>query len=107
MLENEGIEEQIRQFTAKELLVKPERLKAETSLQDLGVAGDDGVEFMQAFAVRFGIDLADFESDLYFGPEAGCDPLTLLFYLFSPGTRPKFAPITLGDLVQAAQEGKW
>ncbi len=107
MLDNEGIEEHIRQFTSNELRVKPEKLKAQTSLQDLGVDGDDGIEFMQAFAQRFGVNLADFESSFYFGAEGGCNPLILLVYLFFPASRPKFVPITVSDLLQAAQERKW
>ena len=108
MMENESPEEQIRQFVSGALSVKPERLNPETRIgHDLGVDGDDGVEFMQAFAVHFGVDLADFERSQHFGPEAGCNPLYLLYYYLFAGARSKFVPITLADLVHSVQEEKW
>ena len=74
---------------------------------DLGVDGDDGAEFMQAFATRFGVDLAAFQFDQHFGPEVSCSPLNLLWYLLSPRSRPKFVPITVADLAEAVREGRW
>ena len=47
------------------------RLSAETSVNDdLGMDGDDGVEFMQAFGKRSPLTLTAFPHERYFGPEA-------------------------------------
>ena len=39
--------------------------------EDLGMAGADGWEFVEAFADAFGVDITRFQSDPHFGPEAG------------------------------------
>ena len=55
------------------------RLLAETSINiDLGMDGDDGLEFMQAFSRRFTVDLERFPHDNYFGVEAAATPISII-----------------------------
>ncbi len=48
--------------------------------EDLGMDGDDAVDFFEDFAETFRVDLADMRWDRHFGPE-GCNPL---IYLWPP-----------------------
>lgn len=88
-----------------------DRLTAETSVnEDLGMGGDDGVEFMQAFGERFAVDLAGFPYDEYFGPEAGATPLSMLAGIVRRVTTGRWSdltPLTLRDLAGAAERRRW
>lgn len=85
--------------------------------QDLGVDGDDAEELMQAFAAQFNVDLDGFNFGRHFGSEAPTNPLVLLGLLlrgiFSklpfPQTKQptSLMPITINDLVRAAEAGRW
>jgi hypothetical protein len=108
MDKNGNLEEQVKQFVAQYLSVKPDRLQPGIRIgHDLGVDGDDGEEFIQAFGERFGVDLSDFRFDQHFGPEGGANPLGCLWYLLVPRCHPRFVPITISDLVEAARKGQW
>lgn len=52
--------------------------RGQTFEEEPGMDGDDGVEFMQAFAERFAADRTSFPHDKYFGPEAGATPLSMV-----------------------------
>ena len=105
-LENEI--EEVKQIISKEWSVKLENLSVETRLwHDLGMDGDDGWEFIEVFSKHFQIDMSDFEFDLYFGPESGADPITLLYFLIFKSKRPKRVPITVKDLVNSAKYKRW
>ena len=79
-------------------------------LQDLGMDGDDGVEFMEAFSEEFDVDMSEFEFKRHFGPETGISPFSLVVYLYCRQFGKDFSglvPITLRDLVSAAKAKKW
>ena len=41
-----------------------------SSIEDeLGITGDDAIEFMEKFAAKYKVDLSDFEVSKYFSPE--------------------------------------
>src|SRR5437773_2571583 len=62
--------EAIRDFVVAECRVSEERLTPDTTLfDDLGIDGDDAIEFFEAFQQRFEVDLGSFELRRYFGPE--------------------------------------
>ena len=108
MREQDASLDDIRQFVAQRLSVMPGRLSPMTrSGHDLGVDGDDGVEFMQAFAESFAVDLTGFEFDRYFGPEAGCNPVMGIFLRLFHLKQLRSAPITLESLLEAARSGRW
>jgi acyl carrier protein len=101
------LQENLIEFVSAELGVKPSRLSPNTRLnQDLGVDGDDGLEFMSAFSHRFGVNMSAFEASQYFGPEAGPN-LFMWFWWSVTRTWPKFAPLTLSDLQASIQAGHW
>jgi hypothetical protein len=88
-----------------------DRLAGETSVnEDLGVDGDDGVEFMLAFGERFAVDLTAFPHDKYFGPEAAATPLSLIEGLMRRVTKGRWSvltPLTLNVLAEAAEQRRW
>ena len=108
---NDELLEKVKDFVAEFWREPKGKLSAETSVNDdLGMDGDDGAEFMQAFGERFAIDLTAFPHDRYFGPEAGATPLSLaegIIRRVTTGRWSNLAPLTLRDLAEAAEQRKW
>jgi hypothetical protein len=101
------LQENLVEFVCVELGVNPSRLSPNTRLhQDLGVDGDDGLDFMSAFSLRFGVNLSTFEVSQYFGPEGSGNPFVYLWW-FITRSWPKFVPITLSDLQSSIDAGYW
>ena len=104
-------------FVAHEVGVKPERLSTKTTLfGDLAVDGDDGAELLEAFAEKFQVDLQGLDLSNHFGPEINSlNMWSLPFQWFkywlkngnSPEERCELLPITIGDLIDAANRGCW
>ena len=86
-------------------------LSAETSINDdLGMDGDDGLEFMEEFSRRFAVDLAAFPYDNYFGPEASATPISLIasaLRRLTTGKWTNLSPLTVRQLAEAAENGRW
>ena len=103
--------EEVKAFVAECWPVPKRRLSAETSVNDdLGMDGDDGVEFMQAFSVRFGVDLSAFPHDKYFGPEAPANPISVVEGIIrrvKTGRWSDLSPLTVGALAEAAENRTW
>ncbi len=100
--------DEVKELVSKEFSVKVEKLLNQTRLShDLGMDGDDAWEFIEVFSEYFQVDMADFEFRLYFGEEAGADPITLIYFLIFKSARPKFIPITIFDLANSADQKKW
>ena len=74
---------------------------------DLGITGDDGSDFIEAFAGKFQVDMTQFgKAGLYYFHCEGFDPITFIRKL--RGWRdPRVLPITVGDLVRAVERGRW
>ena len=90
----------IKAFVAEFTGVSESELNADTKINaDLGVDGDDALEFMTAFEGRFQVDLSGFVFRKYFGPE-GWNPTALL-------TPKRPDPLTLGQLAEAAEAKVW
>jgi acyl carrier protein len=72
-LENQpNIEERVLDFTAQQRAVKRNRVSTASRLnQDLGMDGDDAVEFFRDFSAEFKVNLDDLYSrwGQHFGPE--------------------------------------
>ena len=95
-------------FVAESTGVAPGQVTLSSRLaQDLGLDGDDAVEFMEAFKSHFGVDLSAFEFRRHFGPEAAFSPLHWLFWLVVPSRRPHLTPITVQNLCDAAETKRW
>jgi hypothetical protein len=103
--------EEVKSFAAEYWGEPIERLTAETSVnEELGMDGDDGVEFMRAFGERFAVDLAAFPHGKYFGPEAGATPFSMLVGVVrrvATGRWSNLAPLTLRVLAEAAGQRRW
>jgi acyl carrier protein len=109
-MNNEQLEE-VKSFVAEFWREPKNRLSAETSVNDdLGMDGDDGVEFMQTFGERFSVDLSAFPHDKYFGPEASATPLPMIEGVVrrvTTGRWSDLAPLTLRDLTEAVEQRGW
>jgi acyl carrier protein len=107
----ESVLEEVKALVAECCSVSRKGLSAETSLNDdLGVDGDDGVEFMQAFSERFAVDLLAFPYAKHFGPEATPNPLSIadgLIRRVITGRWSALVPLTLRDLAEAAERRSW
>lgn len=80
-------------------------LTRSTELQrDLGLEGDEALDFIESFAETFHVDSGDFEFHRYFGPE-GFNPFSLVVDLFRRPDRS--IGVTLGMLEKAAVLGVW
>jgi hypothetical protein len=69
-------------------------------VEDLGLVGDDAVEFMDAYASAFDVEAGDYKFSSYFGSER-----LWLLPGFSKAVRKN--SITLGMLELAARTGTW
>ena len=111
MTVNNELLEDVKTFVAEFWGEPDENLTAATSVnEDLGVDGDDGVEFMQTFSERFRVDLTSFPYGRYFGPEACATPLSMLRALIRRSTTGRWtdlAPLSLGELAEAAERRRW
>jgi len=77
-----AIEDQVFDFVAKERGIKREKLKlSDRLLVDLGMDGDDAVEFFEEFEKKFEVDLTYLQEhwNEYFGPEGISGTASFLF----------------------------
>ncbi len=66
--------------------------------KDLGIYGDDAVEFFTSFSNEFNIDVSNFELSKYFKGE-GQETFSFVLNFFKQNkTKDNYIPITLGDL---------
>lgn len=105
--------EEITEFIASFVCTPSERLSVSTTLfGDLGVDGDDAHDLLAAFGKRFNVDLSALDVTRHFGPESTW-PWALFYWVVlwsRPGTpeqKARLSPITIADLVRAAESGKW
>lgn len=114
----QSLEECVIEFVADFTGFKPELIHLHTTLYgDLGVAGDDGLELIQAYGKRFQVDLAEFQSLRHFGSEglSILAPLGLLWMVLGLSFRQKRSPeeqsnlqvIRIRDLITFASAGRW
>jgi len=98
----------LRAFIAEQTGTRPSRISPETRLvQDLGMDGDDAVEFFEAFFVRYGVDPAGFDLYQHAGPE-GCLPLWPWFWTRAPwADKPMAVPVSVADLLEAVVTRRW
>ena len=108
----QDLEGAVTGLIVEHLGVSANKIRLNSSLfHDFGVDGADAIEFMEAFATRFHVDLSEFEPARHFGPEAGPNLIMLLIdlgrWLLTSKRPPELMPITVADLVRAAETGKW
>ena len=89
--------------------VKKHRLTDDRSLfHDLGVAGDDGVDVLEAIGRHFDLDVSQVDCDKYFGPEQSFSPLYALWCLIH-GRRldADIVRLQISDLRRSIAAGRW
>jgi hypothetical protein len=97
----------VKALVAEKTSAHPERLALETRINlDLGCDGDDAVELFEAFAEKFHVDMSSMEWNRYFSPE-GCGCLLAFVMLGLTGGMTALEPVTVRDLVKAAEAKKW
>jgi uncharacterized protein DUF1493 len=104
---NEPLTERVKLFVAKETRFPVRKMSLETRLQqDMGVDGDDAEELIFAFAVEFDVDMTGFQWARHFHSEAFLSSW-LFTLLHRELVEPADVPVTVQDLVTAAETRKW
>ena len=102
----DDLENRIISLVAEERKEDPRKMTANTRLlEDLGMDGDDAVEFFEKYEVMFEVDLTKIKWARHFGPE-GFNPFVFFLPSFWKSLR-EHCPVTIGDLVISARAGKW
>jgi acyl carrier protein len=109
----QSLNDRVVAFVSKQLRVRTDRIALDTTIfGDLHTDGDDGVELLQVFGKQFGVDMSGCDPSRHFGPE-GFVPwaplcwVVLAFRKSSPEERARLEPISISDLVHAAERGRW
>ncbi|MCB1336990.1 MAG: DUF1493 family protein [Maritimibacter sp.] len=71
-----------------------------------GMEGDDAAEFLEAFADRFGVELSGLLPYFHYVEDAR-QRRPRVYPVAPDGARLPMRPITLADLVAAAEAGRW
>lgn len=104
----QDIEYHVINFVIAQTSLDKKRLSKQFRLaEDLGLDGDDAIEFMEAFSHDFSVDMSEFSLRDYFGPEAGFNPICYAYWMLFERDKLRSTPITIADLIKAAQNGKW
>lgn len=115
---NEMLELQVKEFVRNHRGLKElPSLEADLA-EDTGLWGEEAYVLLEEFARRFEVDMSGFPFDEYFGSDALIDIswktiCSWLLWLIGLRKRqdvywpwPK-KPLTVGDLVEAAERGRW
>jgi hypothetical protein len=96
-MEDLELYERIVTLICDQMGIRDRSIELQTSLQKLGVDGDDAIALMSRFAEEFRVDMRHFNIKRHFGAEG----------LWLPGLWKKQMPVTISDLVEAAKSGVW
>ncbi|CVK16173.1 Protein of unknown function (DUF1493) [Apibacter mensalis] len=96
-------EDKVKIFIGKYWNFKLDKLKLETTLDDIGMFGDDKYEFIIDFTKEFNLSIKQFPFDKYIDDEGG---YFIRKFLFGKKLR-KIQPITLLMLVNWVDKGYW
>ena len=98
--------ERIKKFVVKKIGVDEEEVVRNASLQnDLGIYGDDAVDFLVAFGKEFQVDVSNFMAADYFKPE-GIDVLGSIENLFTKGSINQRKDLKIAHLEKAVIAGR-
>jgi acyl carrier protein len=101
-----GIFESVKEFTTKQSGIKEDKIKEDASLEnDLGIYGDDAVEFIIAFGKEFNVDVSRFMAADYFSGE-GIDFINPLIRGLAGQRVPKKKILTIRHLEKAVESGR-
>jgi len=69
-MKDDSIFNNLKEFVIKQSCVNDEEVTRETRIEDdLGVSGDDAVDFLIAFGKQFNVDVTNFKTAVYFSSE--------------------------------------
>lgn len=103
---NDTIFNRIKQFTNKQAGIIEEKITENSSLEnDLGIYGDDAVEFIIAFGKEFNVDVSKFMAAEYFSAE-GDTILPGIIRLFTGKKKPKQKDLTIKHLMKSITAGR-
>lgn len=104
---------EVTEFVASFVGIPSEHISPSTKIfGDLGVDGKEGSDLLVAFGERFNVDLSALDVTKHFGPE-GLWPWAPLYWVLlwlrsgTPEQKARVSPVTIADLVRAAESGKW
>ena len=96
------------EFLSAELSLPTEKLEDHASLyHDLGVAGQDGWELLEAFGTTFGVDMNECDDSLYFGSEGANLPLMLWQFLTGTFVKESAERLEISHLKAVCERGRW
>lgn len=101
---NENIFEKLKNYIIDLMLINPKKITKDTEVEkDLGITGDDAIDFIEEFSTFFNVDISSFEYNKYFRPEGIGLSWALGLTDKKPNDRKK---ITLEDLTNSIEKGK-
>lgn len=96
----------LQAFVIKQSCVDDEEITSETRLEDdLGIMGDDAVEFLAAYGKEFNVDLTQFMAADYFSAERGIILQTIGRWIIGT-SKLKRKQLTVGHLEKGILEGR-
>lgn len=83
-------------------------IKPEKTLSELGLYGDDKLEFMQSFFNDFKIDNTSFDWKKYIEPEGSFISITGIFkFIFGKSAKKEGFEISVEDLIVSFEKKRW
>jgi len=101
-----GLREDILAFARSHTGSKKECAGQDDLLGVFGLDGDDASEFLEVYAARFGVDLAPMRWEFHYNADEPPYQRRVL-PVGEDGNVIPWQPITLDDLVTAAEAGRW
>ncbi len=103
---NTEIFEKIKSFTIKQTGVKEAKITIEAKLEDdLGIYGDDAIDYISSFSKQFNVDISNFLAANYIGAEG--DTFLLETIELFKGSKPsKKKDLSILNLIDAVIAGK-
>jgi acyl carrier protein len=96
----------LRSFVIEESAVDDEEITRDTKIEnDLGVTGDDAVDFMVAYGKVFNVDVTEFMAADYFDGE-GSEILLGIYRLLTGKKKKKKKILTVGHLEKGIVAGQ-
>ncbi len=97
--------DKVKAFTSELAGIKEESILETSSVEkDLGIYGDDAVEYILAFGKKFNVDVSNFMAADYFSPE-GIDIIGAVVRMFTGKPKP-IKTLTISHLVKAIIAGR-
>ncbi len=103
---SEEIFNKLKSFVIKQSAVNDEEIIRATKIEnDLGVTGDDAVEFIVAYGKAFNVDVTKFMAADYFEAEGDCILPAIIRFLTGRKRKPK-KTLTVGHLEKGIVAGR-